>query len=128
MGHLPNKFRKRLQCLADQFTRIWQRYDTRSIFKQSKSGLNSEFSYSPIDCLTKAKEPSLPYYIFRAGEENRWIHTFPEGISTKKISWADKFIMNKHCDFFSVPNFCYTKTNRRREKEDCEDKHKISYW
>ena len=34
-------------------------YDTRSDFKQSLTGLNSEFSFS-TGCLTKAKEPSLP--------------------------------------------------------------------
>ena len=37
--------------------------DTRSIFKQILTGLNSEFSFSKISCLTKVKEPSLPYYL-----------------------------------------------------------------
>ena len=36
-------------------------YDTRSIFKRSLTGLNSEFSFSKTSCLTKAEEPSLPY-------------------------------------------------------------------
>ena len=36
-------------------------YDTRSIFKRSLAGLNSEFSFS------KAEEPSLPYYLPIAG-------------------------------------------------------------
>ena len=36
-------------------------YDTRSIFKQSLTGLNSEFSF------TKAEEPSLPYYLLIGG-------------------------------------------------------------
>ena len=36
-------------------------YDTRSIFKRSLTGLNSEFSFS------KAEEPSLPYYLPIAG-------------------------------------------------------------
>ena len=35
-------------------------YDTRSIFKQNLTGLNSEFSFSQTSCLTKAEEPSLP--------------------------------------------------------------------
>ena len=38
-------------------------YDTRSIFKWSLTGLNSEFSFSKTSCLTKAKESSLPYYL-----------------------------------------------------------------
>ena len=43
-------------------------YDTTSIFKQSLTGLNSEFSFSSTHCLTKAEEPSLPYYLPLAGE------------------------------------------------------------
>ena len=50
-------------------------YDTKSIF------LNSEFSFSEISCLTKAEEPSLPYYLSIAGGRIIWIHTFPKGIS-----------------------------------------------
>ena len=42
-------------------------YDTRSIFKRSLTGLNSEFSFSKTSCLTKAEEPSLPYYLPIAG-------------------------------------------------------------
>ena len=42
-------------------------YDTRSIFKWSLTGLNSEFSFSWTGCLTKAEEPSLPYYLPIAG-------------------------------------------------------------
>ena len=41
----------------------WAGYDTRSIFKQSLTGLNSEFSFSYTSYLTKAEEPSLPYYL-----------------------------------------------------------------
>ena len=55
-------------------------YDTRSIFKQSLTGLNSEFSFSLTSCLTKAEEPSLPYYLPIAGGINK-IHTFPKAIS-----------------------------------------------
>ena len=42
-------------------------YDTRSTFKWSLTGLNSEFSFSLTSCLTKAEEPSLPYYLPIAG-------------------------------------------------------------
>ena len=38
-------------------------YDTRSIFKRSLTGLNSEFSFSETSRLTKAEEPSLSYYL-----------------------------------------------------------------
>ena len=36
-------------------------------FKQSLTGLNSEFSFSLTSCLTKAEEPSRPYYLPIAG-------------------------------------------------------------
>ena len=42
-------------------------YDTRSIFKRSLIGMNSEFSFSQTSCLSKAEEPSLPYYLPLAG-------------------------------------------------------------
>ena len=42
-------------------------YDTRSIFKRSLTGLNSEFSFSSTSCLTKAEEPSPAYYLTIAG-------------------------------------------------------------
>ena len=38
-------------------------YGTRSFFKRSLTGLNSEFSVSKTSCLTKAGEPSLSYYL-----------------------------------------------------------------
>ena len=42
-------------------------YDTRSIFKQSLTGLNSELSFSLTSCLTKVEEPSLSFYLPIAG-------------------------------------------------------------
>ena len=42
-------------------------YDTRSIFKRSLAGLNSEFSFSETSRLTKAEEPSLSCYLPIAG-------------------------------------------------------------
>ena len=50
-------------------------------FKRSLTGLNSEFSFSYTSCLTKAEEPSLPFYFNHIWRENNWIHTFPKGIS-----------------------------------------------
>ena len=37
--------------------------DTRSVFKQSKTGFNSEISFSYTCCSTKAKQHSLTYYL-----------------------------------------------------------------
>ena len=38
------------------------RMQYKSIFKQSTTGLNSEFSFK-YSCHTKVEEPSLPYYL-----------------------------------------------------------------
>ena len=54
-----------VSIFTDSFARA--EYDTRSIFKRSLTGLNSEFSFSSTSCLTKAEEPSLPYYLPVAG-------------------------------------------------------------
>ena len=55
----------------------WTGYDTRSIFKQSLTGLTSEFSFSKTSCLTKAEEPSLPYYLPIAGGRITGFIPFP---------------------------------------------------
>ena len=52
-------------------------YDTRSIFKRSLTGLNSEFSFSYTSCLTKTEEPSLPYYLPIAGGRIIGFISFP---------------------------------------------------
>ena len=41
-------------------SRIWHKIN---LFKQSLTDLNSEFYFSLTSCLTKAEEPSLPYYL-----------------------------------------------------------------
>ena len=51
-------------------------------FKQSLTGLNTEFSFSYTSRLTKAEEPSLSFYFTYSWRENNWIHTFPKGISS----------------------------------------------
>ena len=52
-------------------------YDTRSIFKQSLTGLDSEFSFSYTSCLAKDEEPSLSYYLPIAGERIIGFIPFP---------------------------------------------------
>ena len=41
----------------------WAGFDSRAIFNWSLTGLNSEFSFSKAGFLSKAKEPSSPYYL-----------------------------------------------------------------
>ena len=52
-------------------------YDTRSIFKRSLTGFNSKYSFSKTSCLTKAEEPSLPYYLPTAGGRIIGVIPFP---------------------------------------------------
>ena len=52
--------------------------DTRSIFKQSWTGLNSEFCFSYTGCLTKAKKPGMPYYLPIAGGRKIEFIPFPK--------------------------------------------------
>ena len=47
-------------------------------FKRSLTGLNSEFSFSETSCLTKAEEPSLPYYLPIAGGRTIGFIPFPK--------------------------------------------------
>ena len=49
--------------------------------KRSLTGLNSEFSFSYTSCLTKAEDPSLPYYLPIVGGRIIGFITFPKGIS-----------------------------------------------
>ena len=46
-------------------------------FKRGLTGLNSEFSFSYTSYLTKAEEPSLPYYLPIAGERIIGFIPFP---------------------------------------------------
>ena len=59
----------------------WAGYDTRSIFKQNLTDLNSKFSFSSTSSLVKAEEPSLPLLFTHSWREDNWIHIFPKGIS-----------------------------------------------
>ena len=53
---------------------------TRSIFKLSKAGLNSDFSFE-TGCKTKANKLSVPYYLSIA--DGGWIFAFYKSISEK---------------------------------------------
>ena len=55
--------------------------NARPNFKWSLTDLNSEYSFSYIGCHTNVKEPNLHYLFTHSWRENRWIHTFPKGIS-----------------------------------------------
>ena len=66
------------------------RYNTRSIFKWSLTGLNSEFSFSKTSCLTKAEELSLPHYLPIAGGRIFGFIPFPRvlGLCEMQLAWS----------------------------------------
>ena len=64
-GTFSDSFRQNLSIFTN--TSVRAGYDTKSIFKRSFTGLNSEFSFSETSCLTKAEEPNIPYYLPIAG-------------------------------------------------------------
>ena len=61
---------------------------TQGVFKRSLTGLNSEFSYSKTSCLTKAEEPSLPYYLPIAGGRIIGFKIFPRVLVLCEIQSA----------------------------------------
>ena len=89
------------------------------IFMRSLTGLNSEFSFSKTSCLTKAEEPSLPYYFTHSWRENNWIHTFPKGISAmwNAISLVQdlKITPQSALLFYITPSLPYYFTHSWRE-------------
>ena len=79
-------------------------YDTRSIFKRSLTGLNSEFSFSYTSCLTKAEEPSLSYYLPISGGRIIGFIPFPRVLvlcemqSVSSRIWTRIAVFISYCD------------------------------
>ena len=67
--------------LTNSFT--WPAWDTRSTYKRSLTGLNSDFSSTWTACITKAKEPThSSIHVTHHWRENNWIYTFPKSNSS----------------------------------------------
>ena len=74
-------------------------YDTRSIFKRSLTGLNLKFSFY-TSCLTKAEEPSLPYYSPIAGGRIIGFIPFPRVLVLCEIqSTSSRMELESQCSF-----------------------------
>ena len=71
-------------------------YDTRSTFKRSLTGLNSEFSLT--SCLTKAEEPSLLYYLPIAGGRIIGFIPFPRVL----VQWEMQSVSSRIWTRFAV--------------------------
>ena len=83
-------------------------YNTRSIFKRSLTGLNSEFSFSLTSCLTKAEEPSLSYYLPIAGGRIFGFIPFPRVLVLCEIQSASSRIWTRIAVSISYDDNHYT--------------------
>ena len=83
-------------------------YDTMSFFKQSLTGLNSQFSFSKTSCLTKAEEPSLSYYLPMAGGRKIGFIPFPSVLVLCEIQSVSSRIWNSVTVSISYDDNYYT--------------------
>ena len=68
-----------------------RKWHTVNFFKRSLTGLNSEFSFSYTSCLTKAEEPSLPYYLPIAGGRIIGLIPFPRVL----VRWEMQSVLSR---------------------------------
>ena len=87
-------------------------YDTRSIFKRSLTGLNSEFSFSLTSCLAKAEEPSPSYYLPIAGGRIIGFIPFPRVLVLCEMQLAWSRIWTRVAMFISHDDNHYTTGTR----------------
>ena len=67
-------------------------------FKRSLTGSNSEFSFSYTSCLTKAEEPSLPYYLPIAGGRIIGFIPFPKYVKCNQSRIWTRVAVSNSCD------------------------------
>ena len=91
-------------------------YDTRSIFKLSLTGLNSEFSLSYTSCFTKAKENSLPYYLPIAGGRIIGFIPFPRLLVLCEMQSVSSRIWTRVAVSISYDDNHYTMRNNYDRK------------
>ena len=83
-------------------------YDTRSFFKRSLTGLNSEFSFSYTSCLTKAEEISLSYYLPIAGGRIIGFIPFPRVLVLCELQSVSSWIWTRVAMSISYDDNHYT--------------------
>ena len=76
--------------------------DTRSIFKRSLAGLNLEFFFSKTNCHTKDEEPSLSYYLPRAGRRIIGLIPFPSVLRLCEMLSVSSRIRTRVAVSFSI--------------------------
>ena len=85
-------------------------------FKQSLTGLNSEFSFSYTSCLTKAKEPSLSYYLPIAGGRIIGFIPFPRVLVLCEMQSVSSMIWTCVAVSISYDDNHYTTGTSNEEK------------
>ena len=89
-------------------------YDTRSIFKRGLTDLNSKYSFSSTSCLTKAEEPSLPYYLPIAGGRIFVFIPFPRVLVLCEMQSVSSRIWTRVAVFISYDDTHYTTDTSTR--------------
>ena len=77
-------------------------------FMRSLTGLNSEFSFSLTVCLTKVKEPSLPYYLRIAGGRIIGFIPFPKVLALCEMQTVSSRIWTQVAVSISNDGIHYT--------------------
>ena len=75
-----------------------------TIFKRSKAGLISIFSFSLMGWLIKTKLPRLPYYLPITGDRRERFMTFPRVLARSKMQAASCRIWTPFIDSISNEN------------------------
>ena len=83
-------------------------YNSRSIFKRSLTGFNSEFSFSYTSCLSKAEELSLSYYLPIAGGRIIGFIPFPRVLVLCEVQLVSSRIWNRVAVSLSYDDNHYT--------------------
>ena len=91
--------------------RIWHKVNFLS---GVLTGLNSEFSFSWTSCLTKAEEPSLPYYLSIVGGRIIGFIPFPRVLVLCEMQWVLSRNWTRIAVFISCDDNHYTTGTYRR--------------
>ena len=106
----------------------WAGYDTRSFFKQSLTGLNSEFSFFKTSCLTKAKEPSMSYYLPIAGGRIIGFIPFPRVLVLCEMQSVSSRIWTHVAVFISYDDNHYTTGTSNNNQIKYDNQIKNETW
>ena len=90
----------------NEYNIIWFQVN---IFKRSKAGLNSEFSFNSTGCLTKAKESNLPHNLPIAGKRTDGFMPFAKALVQSETQKASYRILTQAAYSISNDDNRYTK-------------------